>query len=76
MKAFTPREREIAALIGEGWTNKAIAGRLYVTEKTIDKHLGNIGSKLGHVPGSGYVLRVQIARWAFRHIKRERELNT
>ena len=44
--ALTRRERQIAALVGDGLTNRAIAQRLYVTEKTIEKHLSNVFGKL------------------------------
>ncbi len=53
--ALTPREREIAMLVGEGVSNKIIARRLDITERTVKAHLGAVFSKLG-LPG-----RLQLA---------------
>ncbi len=44
---LTPREREIVALVGEGLKNEQIAGRLYVSEKTVRNNLTVIYDKLG-----------------------------
>lgn len=44
---LTPREREIAQLIGGGASNKEIAGRLNITEATVKAHLTAIFRKLG-----------------------------
>ena len=45
--ALTPREHEVLALMAEGRTNRAIAAQLVVTERAIEKHVGNIFEKLG-----------------------------
>jgi DNA-binding NarL/FixJ family response regulator len=45
-RALTPREREVLGLMAEGRSNAAIAGRLFVTEKAIGKHINNIFTKL------------------------------
>lgn len=45
--SLTPRERQIALLIGEGASNKVIARRLDITERTVKAHLGSVFSKLG-----------------------------
>jgi len=39
---LTPREKEILALLKEGYTNKEIAEKLYISEKTVKSHLNNI----------------------------------
>jgi DNA-binding NarL/FixJ family response regulator len=44
---LTPREREVLALLSEGLTNKAIAGRLGISEHTAKFHVNAILGKLG-----------------------------
>jgi serine/threonine-protein kinase len=44
---LTEREREVLALIAEGMSNKAIAARLFVTERTVEAHVTQIFQKLG-----------------------------
>lgn len=55
LDSLTPREREIAACVAEGASNKAIAKRLNVSDVTVKAHLTTIFHKLG-VSG-----RVQLA---------------
>ena len=43
---LTGREREVLALMAEGRSNKAIAERLFVSEYTVEKHVGNIFTTL------------------------------
>jgi DNA-binding NarL/FixJ family response regulator len=43
---LTPREREVLELMAEGLSNAAIAGRLVVTERAIEKHVTSIFGKL------------------------------
>ena len=45
--ALTNQERQVAALVGAGATNREAAERLYVSPRTIDFHLRNIYKKLG-----------------------------
>jgi DNA-binding NarL/FixJ family response regulator len=47
LATLTPREREVLALMAEGRSNAAIAGRMFVTEKAVSKHTNNIFAKLG-----------------------------
>jgi DNA-binding CsgD family transcriptional regulator len=41
------REREVLALISEGRTNREIGERLFISQKTVGVHVGNILAKLG-----------------------------
>lgn len=44
---LTPRERDVLALLAEGLANKAIAGRLGVSDHTVKFHLNAVLGKLG-----------------------------
>jgi DNA-binding NarL/FixJ family response regulator len=44
---LTARELEIIQLVLAGYTNKAIAAEIYISEKTVEFHLDNIYSKIG-----------------------------
>jgi DNA-binding NarL/FixJ family response regulator len=52
------REREVLALIAEGRTNREIGERLFISQKTVAVHIGNILSKLG---ASGRVEAAMVA---------------
>jgi DNA-binding NarL/FixJ family response regulator len=43
---LTPREREIAELVSAGITNRAIATRLVLSERTVEGHVRSILAKL------------------------------
>ena len=44
---LTPIERQVAALVAEGLTNREVAAKLILAERTIEGHLSRIYSKLG-----------------------------
>ena len=44
---LTPREREIAALIARGLSNRAIADELVISQATVARHVANMLTKLG-----------------------------
>jgi len=46
ISSLTPREREVLELMAEGRSNRAIAERLVVTERAVEKHVTNIFGKL------------------------------
>ena len=54
---LTARERQIAALISRGLSNKAIADELDIRSATVARHVANIMGKLE------FTSRVQIANW-------------
>lgn len=54
---LTERERQVAALVAEGLSNRAIGERLTIAKRTADSHVEHILAKLG------YTSRTQIAVW-------------
>ncbi len=55
---LTAREREVAALIATGMTNKEIAAQLVISRRTAESHVEHILTKLG------FSSRSQVAAWA------------
>jgi pimeloyl-ACP methyl ester carboxylesterase/DNA-binding CsgD family transcriptional regulator len=54
---LTPRQREVAALIAEGLTNREIGARLTITERSAESHVERIRDRMG------FRSRSQIAAW-------------
>jgi DNA-binding NarL/FixJ family response regulator/class 3 adenylate cyclase len=50
VERLTPREREVLGLMAEGRSNQAIGEVLFITPRSVEKHISNIFSKLGLPP--------------------------
>ena len=55
--SLTRREREVAILVAQGLTNREIATRLFISERTAESHVEQIRGKLG------FHSRTQIVAW-------------
>ncbi|HEX6064309.1 MAG TPA: LuxR C-terminal-related transcriptional regulator, partial [Longimicrobiales bacterium] len=60
-EGLTARELQVLRLIAQGLTNKAIAEKLFISEKTVARHVANIFMKLG------IANRAAAAAYAFQH---------
>ncbi len=58
---LTPRELQVLRLVATGKTNKAIAAELFLSEKTVDRHVSNIFNKID-VP-----TRAAATAYAYQH---------
>jgi DNA-binding CsgD family transcriptional regulator len=61
---LSKRESEIAVLLADGLTNRRVAARLFLSERTVEWHLEQIFSKLG------FTNRAQVAGWVAQRMSR------
>ncbi len=61
--ALGKRELEVARLVADGLSNKQIAARLFISDRTAATHVGNILNKLG------FNSRAQVATWVASSIR-------
>jgi DNA-binding NarL/FixJ family response regulator/class 3 adenylate cyclase len=64
LDTLTPREREVMELMAEGRANHAIAERLVITPRAVEKHVASIFTKLG-LPATGESHRRVLAVLAY-----------
>jgi DNA-binding CsgD family transcriptional regulator len=62
---LTARESQLLALVAQGLTNRRIATTVHVSEKTVERHLGNVYAKLG------VRNRAEASAWAVRNLPDE-----
>ena len=58
LDTLTDRERDVLAAMAEGLTNREIAGRIYVSERAVERHVTAIFEKLGLSAADGGHRRV------------------
>ena len=64
LERLTPRERDVLSLMAEGRSNPAIARALVVSEKAVEKHVGNILMKLDLPPdGDDHRRVLAVLQW-------------
>jgi DNA-binding CsgD family transcriptional regulator len=61
LRALSPRERDVVALVAQGCTNREIAERLVISERTAEAHVQRVLNRLGMRS------RTQVAAWAVHH---------
>jgi non-specific serine/threonine protein kinase len=60
--ALTKRQVAVARLVAQGLTNREIASRLFISDRTAEGHVEQIRNKLG------FTSRAQVAAWAAQHL--------
>ena len=63
MEQLTKREQEVLTLVGKGYTNKAIAVQLGISDRTVQGHLANIFTKLQAASRTEAVMRALSLGW-------------
>jgi DNA-binding CsgD family transcriptional regulator len=46
VRSLTQREKQVLRLVADGKSNKAIASKLFISERTVERHLSNLFTKL------------------------------
>jgi DNA-binding NarL/FixJ family response regulator len=58
---LTRRESEVLALVANGWSNREVGEALFISERTVARHLTNIFTKID------VTSRTQAVRYAIHH---------
>jgi DNA-binding NarL/FixJ family response regulator len=69
LSRLTEREREVLTLVAQGLSDRAIAERLWLTQKTVETHVRHILAKLGLPADAGHNRRV-LAVLSYLHERR------
>ncbi len=64
---LTPREKEILTLVAKGYTNKAIAAQLHISDRTVQGHLAHIYEKLQVQNRTEAVMKALSLGWISLH---------
>jgi DNA-binding NarL/FixJ family response regulator len=59
--SLTAREAEVLTLVARGRTNREVAAELFISDKTVARHVSNIFAKLG------LSSRAAATAWAYEH---------
>ena len=58
---LSAREGEVLKLVADGLSNKAIGKKLFISERTVERHISNLFAKIGVTSRSG------LTAYAFKH---------
>ena len=60
---FSPREQQVAALLARGLSDSSLARELFISKKTVEKHVGAVLRKTGSTSRTGAVMRALEQGW-------------
>lgn len=66
-ESLTPRECEVVALMGQGFTNGEIAEALVISKSTVRQHVNHIYNKLGATSRLQAVLKANVLVYVGQH---------
>jgi DNA-binding NarL/FixJ family response regulator len=67
LPGLTRREKDVVKTLLQGYSNKEIARRLYISERTVQTHLSNIFSKMKVASRTEVVLVAMRDGWLLNH---------
>ena len=67
---LSDREKEVVQLVAQGFRNREIGEKLFISEQTVKNHLHNIFDKLGVSDRSSSLSTLSITNWSTKHYPR------